>query len=124
MKIVVTIKKKRIFTLLKNCHPGRPRSRENDQTIRAELAIEAITAENASVVTMAVITVAPAIEPVAWVKISMNGYPVGLAAAAVRSPAQKRTAINIAKASTPLMKMLATMDRGTTEEASLISSDI
>lgn len=73
---------------------------------------------------MAVMTVAPAIEPVAWVKISMNGYPVGLAAATDRSPAQKRTANNIAKASTPLMKILAIMDRGTTSEASLISSDI
>jgi hypothetical protein len=51
-----------------------------------------------------VIPKAPEIELVAWWKISMYGYPVGLARAALRLPRQNSTAINMLNLSAPLMR--------------------
>ena len=81
-------------------------------------------AEKDSTVTILVMTVAPAFDPVAWVNISMNGYPVGLFTAAVMSPMQNKTATIMANARTPLMARLPIIVHGTTVEAFLISSHI
>ena len=69
-------------------------------------------------------TVAPALDPVVWVNMAMNGYPVGVATAALRSPMQNKTAINMANARSPLMARLPIIVHGTTVEAFLISSHI
>ncbi len=61
------------LTLLRYRHPGSPRSRANDQVILEEPAKAAMMAQKARAVTMLVIAVAPALEAVAWVKISMKG---------------------------------------------------
>ena len=63
-------------------------------------------AQKESTVTILVMTVAPAFDPVAWVNISMNGYPVGLFTAAVMSPMQNKTATIMANARTPLIARL------------------
>ena len=66
--------------------------------------------------------VAPPVELVAWVKISMKGKPVGVVRAVVMSPMQKRIAMSMAKPRVPLMPMLARREWGNTVEAFLISS--
>ena len=53
------------LTLLKYCHPGRPRSRANDHVILEEPAKAAIMAQNARTIMMLVMTVAPALDAVA-----------------------------------------------------------
>lgn len=55
----------RVSTLLKYRHPGRPRSRANDQVILEEPAKAAMMAQKERVVTMLVMTVAPAFDAVA-----------------------------------------------------------
>lgn len=65
----------------------------------------------------AVIAVAAGILFVAWVKISMKGYPVGVSSAAVMSPRQNKRAIKSANPRAPLTTIVETMAQGTTVEA-------
>ena len=111
-------------TLLRYRQPGRPRSRENDQIIREELARAAIMALKTRTAIMQAMTVAPAFDLVVWVKMAMNGYPVGVATAAVMSPMQNKMASNMANARSPLMARLPIIVQGTTVEAFLVSSHI
>ena len=67
-----------------------------------------------------------AVEPerfcTAWEMISMKGNPVFVPRAVEMSPMQNKTAISMAKPSTPLSAMLMIILRGTTVEAFAISS--
>jgi hypothetical protein len=71
---------------------------------------------------MEVIAVAPAFDCVAFSKISMNGYPVGVLKALSTSPMQNKMARIMAKLSAPLRNMVKNMLRGTLIDASLTSS--
>lgn len=72
----------------------------------------------------AVIAFVARLDCVAFLKISMIGYWVGVVSAAVTSPILKSIAIEKANASTPLIIMPRTMLRGTTIAAFLTSSPI
>jgi hypothetical protein len=71
---------------------------------------------------MEVIAVAPVFDCVAFLKISMNGYPVGVLIALFTSPIQNKMARIMAKPSAPLRNMVKNMLRGTLIDASLTSS--
>lgn len=108
--------------MLRVLHPGTARSLANAQTnldavvktAKAELMIKTrMTTVNA---------VAPPTDFVPCLNISRNGYPVGLSSAAVRSPAEKRTTISIARPSAPFSRMPAIIVQGTTVLALTVSS--
>lgn len=102
--------------------PGTPLSRLNDHSIR-ELAASAATVVLICIMTtIEDIKAAPEVLPVACSKMVMNGYPVGLCRAAVMSSNVKVTARRMANPRRPLSPTLKRMDRGTTREASRISS--
>ncbi|PMB72553.1 hypothetical protein BM221_002659 [Beauveria bassiana] len=61
-------------------------------------------------------TAVPPLEPVAWKKISMNGYPLVDWRASSILVAAKSMEITIARPMRPLMKILPMMDRGTATE--------
>ena len=65
---------------------------------------------------------APALEPVALAKTSMNGNPVGEFSASCLFPKQNKVATTIAKPSDPLRATEANMLLGITVEAFSISS--
>lgn len=111
-------------TMLSCLQNGSPRSRANDQIIREEDATNPMVAHTPNAVTIAAIAVLPDTDLVAWRKISIKGYPVGVAIASPMSPRQNRTAISIPKPKQAFSAMLVTMDRGTLTEAFWISSDI
>lgn len=66
--------------------------------------------------------VALPVDFVAWEKILMNGYPVGLISSFSTSPAQKNIAMRAAKPRTPLSMVVAIIVRGANVEAFAISS--
>lgn len=65
---------------------------------------------------------APALEPVALRKTSINGNPVGVFSASWPFPRLKRVAVTIAKPSDPFKAIEASMLLGITVEALSISS--
>ena len=81
-------------------------------------------AQNCMITRMDDMTVAPATDPVEWSRISMYGYPVGVFSAPSTSVKLNSVIISIPNARLPLMKMVNMIERGTTTEASWISSDI
>jgi len=101
---------------------GMPLSRASDQRSREAVAI--VPAEPAATRKRIklVITVAPALLFVAWTKISIKGNPVGVVRAALISPRQNRSAINIASPKIPLTIIVATIAQGTTVVALYTSS--
>lgn len=72
--------------------------------------------------TIETITVAAVVDCVAFLNISMNGYPVGVFSALSTFPIQNRTDIVIAKPRAPFKRIVNIMLRGTLIEASLASS--
>lgn len=111
-------------TFRKYFQPGRPRSRAKTQVILDEAGTNPIITHICKAVIIATMAVLPDTEPVAWIKISMKGYPVGDFVAASRSPTQKKTATNIPKPKKPFSIILVINERGTTVEAFRISLDI
>ena len=81
-------------------------------------------AHRARMVTIAAIVAVPLTECVACRNISMNGYPVLVLRAALRSPMQNNSATIIANPMMPFSTILSMMERGTTTEGLRISSDI
>lgn len=101
-----------------------PRSLAKAQVIREHDARRATLQNNCTAATMQTMNAAPAIDPVASMKIAMNVYPGLDINADLISPATKSIAIIIANAKIPFKVMLMSIDHGTTIGAFLISSDI
>lgn len=104
--------------------PGKPRSLANDQSIREAAANSPTSAQSCMITIMEIITAAPLVDPVAASKTSIKGYPVGESCAFFMSPRQNSIAIIIESPREPFMRMLVRIERGTTLDAPLISSDI
>jgi hypothetical protein len=114
------------LTMLKAREKGRPWSRANDQVIRDAAAKQPIALQNSKKMMMAIMIVAPALDPTAVRKMRTKA-----AVAASESlssswmfSALNSTAKSIPKASEPLMIKLSNIDRGTSVLAFLTSSDI
>lgn len=112
------------LTLLRNEEKGSPLSRANAQIMRDDVAVKPMVAAKTIIVITMVIPVPPAADPVACVKISMNGYLVGLSNAAFISPRLNIVAKRMAKPITPFSNILTKIDLGTLIFAFSISSDI
>lgn len=76
------------LALPRKYQPGTPRSLANAHSCLDAAAAVPIAAMKAINTTIEAIAVVPAVEFVAWAKISMNGNPVVLENARSRSPAQ------------------------------------
>ena len=111
-------------TLLRIFENGRPRSRANDQVILDEVAIKPMVAQMARAMTMEARAVVPAVDLVAWRKISIKGKPVGDVRTLSRLPMPKSVAISMPNPRQPLISMLVMIDRGTETDGFSISSDI
>ena len=83
-----------------------------------------MVAQMARAITIEARAVVPAIDLVAWKKISINGKPVGDVRTLSRLPMPKSVAISMPNPRQPLISMLVMMDRGTETDGFSISSDI
>ena len=92
--------------------------------MRDVAAIKLTGHENCTTSINAIMAVAPAREPVAVKKTSMNVYPVGDFRLGSRSPWTKNRATSIEKPSAPLTNVPVMTARGTIAEAPRISSDM
>jgi len=101
---------------------GTPLSLANAQSRREAVAIVALEPAATRKRIKLDITVAPVLLFVAWAKISMKGYPVGVFRAASIFPRQNRSAIKSASPKMPLIIMVATIAQGTTVVALKTSS--
>ena len=111
-----------VLTLLSNVDPGRPRSRAKAHSTRDAAVVQETVPKMKNTMTTIIIPVAPPLEPVACLKISMIGYPVGVPSAASTSPIQNKIARSIANPRTPLSPVLATRLFGIEVEAFSASS--
>ncbi len=106
---------------------GRPRSRAKDQkTLDVDASMPTV-AQPPRIVMIAAMTVAPAEELVASLKMVMKGKPSIPGPdwmALSKSPMQKTMAMTIAKPQLPLIAKLSKIDRGTTTDGLTVSSDI
>ena len=103
---------------------GGLQDKEYDLHIRDADARSPTLAQNCMTTRTEAKTVAAATEPVECRKISMKGKVVGVSRAPSTSVKLKSVAISMPKAKLPLMTMVNMIARGTTTEASWISSDI
>ena len=78
----------------------------------------------ARAITIEARAVVPAVDLVAWRKISINGKPVGDVRTLSRLPMPKSVAISMPNPRQPLISMLVMIDRGTETDGFSISSDI
>lgn len=93
--------------------------------MRDAAAKQPIALQNSSRMIMLTMTVAPASDPTACLKIRIKGAVVAASSSkAVMSLALNRTANNMPSASEPLMMRLNSMERGTSLLAFFTSSDI
>ena len=97
------------WTLPKRSENGRPRSRANAQVKRETDASEEKRATRPFQHSINVRTVAPPFEPVAWRRISMTGYPVGVLRALTGSPMHSRRMMTRMNVWTPLIRTDSTM---------------
>jgi hypothetical protein len=106
---------------------GRPRSRAKGQNTReVEASILTVAQAPRTMITVA-ITVAPAVEFVACLKIYIYGNPSRPGPGVIASsklPMQKKMAIIMVKPQVPLIMRLRRMESGTTTDGFTVSSDI
>ena len=112
------------LTCCNDCQPGKPRSLQKDQHILEAVARMPMLAENAMIVMMLAMVVAPAMDPVESRKIGIYTYFVGDFSAFSTSLRLNNVTSSTANPKAPLIKTLIMIDRGTTRAAFLISSDI
>lgn len=75
-------------------------------------------------ITIADMALAPAFDPVALLKTSMNAYPVVVEIASSRLPRQKQKVISMTHPVSPLIVVVQIIDRATFLDASRSSSDM
>jgi len=122
----VVCRSKGVLTMLRAREKGSPRSRANDHVMRDAAARHPIALQNSSRTIIATMTVAPASEPTACVKMRRKGAVVAFwsLSKSVILWALKRTAKSIPNANVPLMTRLRSIERGTSVLAFFTSSDI
>ena len=114
----------KVLTLLRNRHPGGPRSREKDQVILDAVATKLMVAHSCIIVIRAAMVRAPERLPTPCWKTNMNGKSVGVFMALSGLMRQKSRVSNIPNAMAPFRAILKTMARGTFFAWFDISSDI
>jgi hypothetical protein len=117
----------RSLTIDKVRQKGRPRSRAKDHKKREVEASIPTVAQAPRTMIIVAITVVPAVEFVACLKIYICGNPSRPGPEVIASsklPMQKTIAIIMAKPQVPLIIRLRRMEAGTTTDGFTVSSDI
>ena len=103
-------------------HPGTPRSRAKDHSIRDAAAMIPMSRPSPTRRINATMTALPPLDFVACTKIAMKGYEKLVSEIVFGSPRQNRAAMIVPKPIAPFIIRPKTIDRGTTLVAFLISS--